>query len=71
MGGFYTYKVKWYDDFDNITRTNQGVTYASSYTGAMAQIERHYGNAIIEVSLYGLEPSECLELSPAEMAHLA
>lgn len=54
MGGFYTHKVKWYDNFNSTIRTNQGVTYASSYTGAMAQIKHHYGkNSIVEsVLLY-------------------
>ena len=71
MDGFYAYKIKWYDDFDSTIRTNQGVTYASSYTGAMAQLVRQYGeDVIIEVTLYGLAPSDCLELSSTEMAHL-
>lgn len=68
MSGFYTYKVKWYDDFDGVTQTSQGVTYAPSYTSAMSQIVRHYGeNDIVEVTLFGLEPDDCLELSPTEI----
>lgn len=74
MGGCYTYKVKWYDDFDKVTHVNQGITCAPSYSDAMIRLERRYGEkAIIEVTLYKLEASDCLdclELSPAAIAHL-
>lgn len=74
MGGCYTYKVKWYDDFDKVTHVNQGITCAPSGADAMIRLERRYGEkAIIEVTLYKLETSDCLdclELSPAAITHL-
>lgn len=74
MGGCYTYKVRWYDDFDGVTHVNRGITCASSCADAMIQLERRYGEkAIIEVTLYKLKTSDCLdclELSPAAIAHL-
>ena len=74
MGGWYTYKVRWYDDVDKVTNINQGITCASSCADAMIQLERRYGeNTIIEVTLYKLEASDCLdclELSPEAIAHL-
>lgn len=70
----YTYKVKWYDDFDEVTYIDRGITCAPSCADAMIQLERRYGEkAIIEVTLYKFETSDCpdcLELSPAAIAHL-
>lgn len=74
MGGCYIYRVRWYDDFDEVTHINQGITCASNRADAMIQLERRYGEkAIIEVTLYKFETSDCLdclELSPAAIAHL-
>ena len=70
----YTYKVRWHDDFDGETYVNWGITCAPSCADAMIQLERRYGEkAIIEVTLYKFETSDCpncLELSPAAIAHL-
>lgn len=70
----YIYKVRWHDDFDEETYVNWGITCAPSYADAMIHLERRYGEkAIIEVTLYKFETSDCLdclELSPAAIAHL-
>lgn len=70
----YTYKVKWYDDFDGETYVDRGITCAPSWADAMIWLEHRYGEkAIIEVTLYKFETSDCpdcLELSPAAIAHL-
>ena len=71
MSGFYTYKVKWYDDFDNVVKTTQGITYGEFYNDAFNNITDYYGeNTIVEVTLQAMEPSSCLELSTEEVFRL-
>lgn len=71
MSGFYTYKVKWYDDFDNAVQTAQGITYGTFYSDALNSITDYYGeNTIVEVTLQAMEPASCLELSTEEVFRL-
>lgn len=71
MSGFYIYKVKWYDDFDNAVKTVQGITYGTFYNGALNSITDYYDeNTIIEVTPQVLKPASRLELSTEEVFRL-
>lgn len=59
----FEYKVYSWDEFKGTTRTFYGVTIAKSYTEAMNNIEKYYGDSITEVSLYEHEENSVYEFN--------
>lgn len=57
------YKINMWDEFVGKSKTVYGVTLAKSYTEAMDNIEKYYGDSIIEISLYPLENNSVYEFN--------
>lgn len=57
------YKVYIWDKSEKNAETFYGVTMAKSYAEAMDNIEKYYGNSIIEISLYGHEEGTVYEFN--------
>ena len=55
MYGFFEYRVIFWDGEKE--RIELGVTNASNYAEAATNIEEYYGEDLIKVTLYGLEPN--------------
>ena len=68
MYGPYIYKVRYYDDVEEVNKIAAGVTFAHKWSEAMNYIEEFYGNSLISVeSLDEFEEDYLLEL-PIEVA---
>lgn len=46
---FYKYRVKFYDDVDNVTKMAEGLTADESYIEAMRNVTRFYSDGDIDV----------------------
>lgn len=57
------YEINMWDEFVGKSKTVYGVTLAKSYTEAMNNIEKYYGDSIIEISLYPHEDSGVYEFN--------
>lgn len=62
MFGYFEYTVDFWDTMDNRRETRRGVVYGDSYAAAASQIEDYYGEDIITLSIYALEPQSVYEL---------
>lgn len=58
---FYYYKVKWFDDKEEI---DEGITVADSLSKCISNIEKDYGKELIVsiLHLQWIESAECLAL---------
>lgn len=54
---FYQYYLKWYVEWDDQCKEEEGIIYAESFSDAMAQLENMYGDKAIEEIFY-LAPLE-------------
>lgn len=64
MDYYYTYRVKFYDSFDEKELEKSGVTYGATYSEAVNRIADYYGDDdIIEVTLRAIDANFVLEMS--------
>ena len=61
--GYYKFIVECYNASTNATDTEKGIVAAKSYTKATKRIINYYGEALVSLSLYGLEPNSIFLIS--------
>lgn len=54
MCGYFEFKAEVY--FDDKSYIEKGVTYAETYTDAVAHIEDYYGEDLVSLSIQAIEP---------------
>ena len=63
MDYYYTYRVKFYDSFDEKEMEKDGVTYGTTYSEAVGRITDYYGdNDTIEITLHAIDANFVLEM---------
>jgi len=66
---WYEYRVHWWDELDQKTRVNIGITVAKTYADAMQNIVNMYGDdELINVELVYHDEWSCLDLTDFEKA---
>lgn len=60
--GFYEYKVIIWNRVGEREELELGVCYAEDYLSAMEKVTNYYGDELIKVTLYALEPMSCYVL---------